>query len=264
MPSKNSIKIGEFLKSSVAITEVLDFVTILGILILSFSLIGLVGYPALKNTQEIRYIENTRQSFIVMAENINKIALGESPSQSVEMKMYGGTLRVKGSGTITIIANMTNQTTNTVERTTLYSGPMGGIENSIGDAIVAYEGTGVWMNYPSGETLVASKPLIANHSSALIIPVVFMNGLSSTGGTGMSRIMVCPDNPCSPRVSIFNNVSNITVSVSSEYASGWEDYFENALKWDVETGPDTVNGSLNTAKNLDLYLLGSQLYTVIK
>src|SRR3989304_10054770 len=94
--NKNSFKIREFLKSREALAEVLGFVTILGVLLLSFSLIGVVGYPALKNAQEARYIENSRQSFIILADNVNKVALGQTPSQNIELKMYGGTLRVAG------------------------------------------------------------------------------------------------------------------------------------------------------------------------
>ncbi len=262
--TEKSFERRNLLKSNSALTEVLDFVTILGILMLSFSIIGLVGYPALKNAQEARYIENTRQSFIVMAENINKVVLGEAPSQSVEMKMYGGTLEIKGTSIINITANMTNETSHLIEPVPLYEGPIGSIENSVGNTVVAYEGTGVWVKYQKGDTLVAHKPHIINQSSALIIPVVFINGLSSTGGTGMSRIMVCPDKPCSPRVSIYDNASNISISITSEYVYGWEDYFKNDLKWDVQTGPDTVTARLNTTRNLDIYIIESQLYTVIK
>jgi hypothetical protein len=261
-PYKNPIKIGEFLKSSAAVTEVLDFVTILGILMLSFSIMGLVGYPALKNAQEMRYIENTRQSFIVMAENINKVAFGEAPSQSVEMKMYGGMLGINRGSIINITANVTNQTI--VERTVLYQGPMGSIENSIGDTIVAYEGTGVWIKNPNGVISLASKPIITHQDNVLIVPIVFINGMSSLGGVGMSRIMICPDSPCSPRLLFYGNASNITITITSKYASGWEYYFKNLLELDVESSSGVVSGSLNSTKKIDIYLLDSQLYTVIK
>ena len=261
-PYKNPFKIREFLESNTALTEVLDFVTILGILMLSFSLIGLVGYPTLKNAQEARYIENTRQSFVVMSENINKVAFGEAPSQSVEMKMYGGTLGINGGSMINITANVTNQTM--VERMVLYHGPLGSIENSIGDTMVAYEGTGVWIKHPNDVISMSSKPFITYQDNVLIVPIVFMNGISSTGGVGMSRIMVCPDRPCSPRLLFYANASNITITITSKYASGWEYYFRNILKLDVQSSSGAVAGSLNSTKNIDIYLLDSQLYTVIK
>ena len=101
----------KFLSSEDAVSEVIDFVTILGILVLSIGLIGVAGYPILKNAQEGNQIENTKQSFIVLAENMNKVVLGQAPSQSVELKMYGGTLSVTGSSTINITANWTNGST---------------------------------------------------------------------------------------------------------------------------------------------------------
>src|SRR5665811_1096899 len=100
--NRKSRRFKNFLFSNDAVSEVIDFVTMIGILMLSLSLIGLVGYPAIKSAQEIRYIENTRQSFFVLAENINKIALGNAPSRGVELKMYGGSLMVTGNSTIAV------------------------------------------------------------------------------------------------------------------------------------------------------------------
>lgn len=261
-PYKNPSKIEDFLTSNDAVSEVLGFVTILAILLLSFSMIGLAGYPVIKNAQEARYTENTIQSFIVMSENFNKVAFGEAPSQSVEMKMYGGTLEINRGSIINVTANVTNQTI--VERTVLYQGPMGSIENSIGDTIVAYEGTGVWIKNPNGVISLASKPFITYQDNVLIVPIVFINGMSSTGGVGMSRIMVCPDRPCSPRLFFYGNASNITITITSKYASGWEYYFKNILKLDVASSSGVVSGNLNSTKKIDIYLLDSQLYTVIK
>src|SRR5659263_220972 len=107
----------KFLSSEDAVSEVVDFVTILGLLVLSIGLIGMAGYPIVENAQETNHIENTRQSFIVLANNINKVVMGQAPSQNVELKMYGGSLSVTGSSTINITANVTNISTGSINRT---------------------------------------------------------------------------------------------------------------------------------------------------
>jgi len=242
----------KLLSSEDAVSEVIDFVTILGILVLSIGLIGVAGYPIVKNAQEGNHIENTKQSFIVLAGNINKVALGQAPSQSVELKMYGGTLSVTGNSTIKI-----NATNSSNVEISLVDQQMRSIESTVGDTVIAYEGTGVWAKYPNGNTLLVYKPLITNRSNVLVIPVVKISGTSSMGGSGMSRVTA----KGVPSVTFYGNVSNLTVVITGDYVPGWEDFFENIIKWGYVIG-GTHTGRLNTT-NLDVYILNIQLDTEV-
>ncbi|NJD77844.1 MAG: hypothetical protein FIB08_12240 [Candidatus Methanoperedens sp.] len=249
---------GYFLESQDAAAEVVDFVTIIGILILSLSIIGLAGYPVLKNAQEARYIENTKLSFIILAENLNTVALGQAPSKSLELKLYGGSLKVTDESSIVI--NATNSTNHEI---TLVEQDIGNIQNSIGDTVVAYEGTGVWVKYPQDVTLNAYRPLFTNQSGALVIPVVEISGNSSVGGNGLSRIKA----EGSPAISYYNNVSNVTITIKGNYVGGWKDYFENINKmgWEMSSGTgNTYTAVLNTDKNIDVYILNTKIYTEIE
>ncbi len=252
------LSLGSFLESQDSVAEVVDFVAILGILVLSLSVIGLAGYPILKSAQETRYVENTRLSFILMAENLNKIALGQAPSKSVELKMYGGRLSVSLDSTIEISAmNSTNQ------EIPLFGSTLGNIQNSIGDTVVVYEGTGVWVKYPQGVILNAYRPLLANRSGAIVIPVVQVSGNSSVGGNGLSRIRA----EGSPSISYYNNVSNVTFTIKGDYVAGWKDYFENINKmgWITNSSTSsTYTAVFNRTKNLDVYILNTKIYTEIE
>ncbi|WP_218838020.1 DUF7289 family protein [Candidatus Methanoperedens nitratireducens] len=268
IPTKNFLKALHFMKSEDAVAEVLDFVTIVGILMLSFSLIGLVGYPALKNAQEARYIENTKQSFVVLADNINKVATGQAPSHGGVIKMYGGTLSVTGGSTIQVNMTVYNSTSNSIEEKYVLE-QMRSIENSIGDTKVVYEGTGVWVKYPTGYVLNAYKPLITNRSDILIIPVIYINGFPAKSGTDMSKITVCQqeipseEGGCGqPSITYWSNVSNVTVIITGDYNSGWKDYFNGTMKWST-SADGTYTARLNDTRNLDVYILKSQLYTEI-
>jgi hypothetical protein len=263
--NKKSRSFKYFMKSKDAVAEVLDFVTILGILVLSFSLIGLVGYPALLSAQEARFTENTRQSFIVLADNVNKIALGQSPSQSAEIKLYGGRLQVTGESTIKINGTVYNASfPGGMEEITLDIETMRSIENSIGETLVAYEGTGVWVKYSDDVILNPYKPLIINQSNVLIIPVVYVYGESSIGGIGISRVTLCPDTPCSPELTSWSNVTNITITITGNYTSGWKDYFRDMKEMTWETGRtgDAITAKLNNSR-MDVHILKTLIYAVI-
>lgn len=243
-----------FLNSEDAVAEVLDFVTIIGILVVSLSIIGLAGYPVLKSSQETRYIENTRQSFVVVAENLNKIGLGQAPSKSLELKMYGGSLSVTRDSWINITAE------NSTDTITLVDQQMGNIESTIGDTVVAYEGTGVWIKYPSGVILNPYKPLITNQSNVIVIPIIKISGNYSVAGTGINRLRAngVPD------VSYYGNVNNLTIRITGDYVEGWRDYFENMIDLDFIIGSSDYTAKMNTTDNVDVYILNTYLYTEIE
>lgn len=259
---KSSLNFKYFLRSGDAVAEVLDFITILGILLLSLSLIGLMGYPAIRSAQESRFTENTRQSFVVLADNVNKIALGQAPSQSVEIKLYGGKLSVTGESSIKINGTIYNGSNSS--EVTLEEGSMRSIENSIGETLVAYEGTGVWVKYPNDVILNPSKPLIINQSNVLIIPVVYLYGESEMAGTGISRVTLCPDDPCYPDLTVWSNVTNVTITITGDYTSGWKDYFRGAkgLNWKIGGTGDNYTAKLNNT-GMDVHILKTLIHAVI-
>ena len=250
----------KLLSSEDAVSEVVDFVTILGILVLSIGIIGVAGYPILRNAQEAKQIENTKQSFIVLAENINKVVLNQMPSQSVGLKISGGTLSVTGNSTLNITANLTNQTTHNIEREVLADGQMRSIESVVGDTVIGYEGTGVWAKYPNGKTFLVYKPLITNQSNVLVIPVVFISGTSSTGGSGISRVTA----KGLPSVTFYGNVSDIRININSSYADGWQErYFKSIMNWTICTNKVECDSKLGVPDNIDVYILNIQLDTGI-
>lgn len=258
MDAGKSLKRRNFNGSEDAVAEVVDFITLFGILLISFSVMGLVGYPVLQSAQESRYIENTKLTFIVMAENLNKIALGHTPSQSMELKMYGGRFGVTGESSITINATRFNSTMPGNEEITLYNQQMRSVENTVGDTVVAYEGTGVWIKSPNGFVLNAYKPIISNQSNMLVIPVVNIVGVSSSGGSGINRIRA----QGSSNIDFYGNVSNITLAINSSYIEGWKKYYKDELSFnDCATTECTVR--LNRS-NLDVYILKAQIEVVIR
>ncbi len=248
----------KFLSSENAVSEVVDFVTITGILVLSIGLVVTAGYSIMKNAQETKHIENTRQSFIVLAENVNKVVLGQAPSQSIELKLYEGTLSITGGSTIKINVTAFNSTSSENEETTAVDQSMNSIESTVGDTVTAYEGTGVWVRYPGSNTLSVYKPLIASKGNVLIIPVVYLNGQSSVGGSGVSSIRVKGE----PGVIFYSNVSSITMTINSSYSDGWMDYFEDITPWDC-TSEDISLTCTASLTNEDVYIVNTGLDTWI-
>lgn len=247
-----------FLSSEDAVSEVMDFVTILGILVISIGLIGVAGYPILKNTQEANYIENTKQSFSVLTDNINKVMSGHAPSQNVELKLYGGTLSVIPASTRTSTINITliREAGNvSVEY------DLGAIEATFDSAIVGYENTGAWVNYSSGATLMIAKPEFVITNDSVFIPVVTIGGTSSVGGSGLVRVVV-EDKWI--ELNATTDVKSIRIVVNSNYTKGWQERFLNETNsWSVFVpGELTMGRSFDTPVNV--YIQRKLLNVVIQ
>jgi len=215
-----------------AVSEAIDFSILLGIMILALGLVAMVGYPMLQHVQEERHLENTRQAFAVLASAINKVALGQAPSRTVELQLYGESINVRDTGTIKVSP---------------YTGG-GVIETSIGDARIAYEGGGVWIQYPRGGAVVYPPP-ISNKST--VIPVIKLTGVSSVGGKGTVRIRVSLESQTvSPK-----NSDTVTVAVTSDYIDGWRDYFRQQ-GWNIQDSSKN-EFTATSDKKIDFYVLNS-------
>jgi hypothetical protein len=226
------MKIIKLLSSDDAVSEVVDFVTILGILTLSIGILGVAGYPIIKNAQEANHIENTRQSFTVLAENINKVVMGQAPSQSVELKMYGDMLSVISASTRTSTINIALiRDAGNVS----FEYDLGAIEAKFDTAIIGYENTGTWINYTSGGTIMISKPDFVISNDSMYIPVttigISTKGSSSMGGTGLVRVVA--EEKWSELNSV-SDVKSIRIIVNSSYTGGWQQRFlKETNSWTV-------------------------------
>ncbi len=231
------MRITNLLSSEDAVSEVVDFVTILGILVLSIGVIGVAGYPLLKSAQEGNHIENTKQSFIVMGENLNKVVLGQAPSQSVEFKMYGEMLSVISASSRRSLINITlyNGTGNIS-----YEYDLGVIEAEFDTAIVGYENSGTWVNYSSGGTIMLSKPVFVISNDSMYIPVTTISGSASIGGTGLVHVVA---KELSSEFVHTPNVSSVRILVNSSYTEGWQQRFlKETNSWTVVFGSDMIMG----------------------
>ena len=214
------------LSSEDAVSDVVDFVTILGIMLLAISIISVAGFPMIQKAQEGNHIENTIQSFIVMGDNLDKIVSGQAPSQSVEMKIYGDTISIITNSVKVSMINITliNETSYTYS----FERPLGVIEADFDDVSIAYENTGVWAKYNSGTTIMLSKPDFIQSNDSFLIPVTTIVGSSSIGGQGLMRIVA---KEMSGDLQSYKNITSIRIRVNSSYNDGWHSKFLNRPGW---------------------------------
>lgn len=245
-----------------AVSEMVDYSIILGIIVLATGIITVAGVPMLEHMQEVQHTENIRQSFEVMSMNMNKVIFGNAPSQSVELKMYGGVLSVTGDNKIIIDLEIWNSSANITEIETAVIVEPKNIENSYQHTMISYENTGVWAKYEDGEALMIAEPHITYENDIMVIPVALIEGTDSISGTGLVRVTA---DSAGKYIDKYENVSMMNVSVTSKYFEAWGRYFNESLQMPVtkDSNNKTINGSKNFVHNIDVYVIKSPMKITI-
>ncbi|MDG6244210.1 MAG: hypothetical protein QCH31_07440 [Methanolobus sp.] len=249
---------GRSFLSDDAVSEVVDFSITLGLMLLAIGIIGVAGYPMVEHMKEMGHTENIRQSFSVLTPNINKIVAGKTPSQSVELKMHGGTVSITGDSYMNVTVDIWNESTSSMERVS-HERQLRMIKNEYKGTTIAYENTGAWAQYPAGRAVEVSKPVFAYDNSSMIIPMVTITGSKAISGAGLIRVV---SDGGHLSVESYRNVSRVEITLSSDYYHAWESYLSESLEMqiiDVNTSTRTVFAGKDHNPQIEVFITVSPM-----
>lgn len=260
-----SKKLTEMSNSENAVSEVVDFIIILGIMLLAISIITLFGLPALTALQDNGHTENIKQSHIVLADNINKIVFGNAPSQSVELKMYGGGVWVMGDSSMNVTLQTWNSTNSSFENES-FTRQLREIRSEFETTAISYENTGVWAKYDNQGTVIIKEPRFTFSDNIMFIPAATLPG-GTNGMSGEGLIRVVADGG-SPSLFTYSNVSAVDIKITSNYYEGWERYLNESLDMYLVSKED-VNTTIimrndNFTENIDVYIKYSPITATVE
>jgi hypothetical protein len=203
-------------RNDAAVSETVGYILMFSIVILSMSFIYTMGYPVLQKNIEASVFENAEQSFIVLQSHMKRVAFDQAPVKIMKIKLHSSTIST-GNGSSIVISYDNNS----------FSYDTGKIEFSKDEKLLTYENGGVWKQNSPSEIMMVSQPPIytgrVNNINTTTIGLVSINGHRSTAGSGIASItmkhntsnLIEPDAPV-----------NVTVQISSIYASQWAKYLE--------------------------------------
>jgi hypothetical protein len=218
----------KLLSSETAASEVIGHLLILFITILGVGMIALYGVPAIYSLEDMANSKNTEQAFTVLDSRASRVTLGESPLQITNINLGGGTMTVEPNSPSNPSYMVVNSSSFNVTI------PMGRVKYTLGDRIVAYEGGGVWAQYPGGGTVMLSPPEIHYNGWTLTLPVINVSGSASVGGKGtavvsfkkVATIIQYPNASIAGRTNPVNgsDIGKVNVNITSDYYKAWADY----------------------------------------
>ncbi len=212
----------QLIRSENAVSEVVGYVLILGIVITSIGLMYTYGLPMLESSQsKIRY-QSVEQGFAVLQSNLDKTAYDQAPVKTTRINVGEGTLSTSSGDHLKLAVNVTNVTKFQIEL------DLGMIEYEYEDDSVAYMNGGVFekqtdyafIKFPP--TIFVYEDLRNNETIAMISLIKMESNTSS--GSGVVTL-ISKYNSSDTYVFIESGGSVILQINSSKYADAWEDYF---------------------------------------
>lgn len=164
-----------------AVSEVVGFAIIFGIIIASVGLLYVVGFQAMVDFQEGEQMSNAERAFDVMAENFNDVQRDDGiTARSSEINLRGGTIETVTDGTT---MNVTLGGTNVLrehgdeEHGGDLNGEIGAFTYTKDDTTLAYHGGGVFRAESRGNVTV-TDPMITcwEDDETAVVSLVVVDG----------------------------------------------------------------------------------------
>ncbi|MFV9631128.1 MAG: hypothetical protein ACNYWM_08700 [Methanosarcinales archaeon] len=216
-----------------AVSDIVGFMLVLSIMIVSLAAISLFAQPILNETKDEIYFSNMEQSFTLLHSDTNDIASGRSTIKTRDLNIANAHMSFDPDSTnISISFNGSHPI--------LYNA--GSIEYDIKDRKICLENGALLSSYGTG-SIVISEPLIYTDGQTTVINLVQLDGPAfSVGGEGIVRII--QQNNFTESF-IYKDSKNVTITINSQYAGGWAHYLEKQ-GFNIESiTSDNVTASIN-------------------
>jgi len=216
-----------------AVSDIVGFMLVLSIMIVSLAAISLFAQPILNETKDEIYFSNMEQSFTLLHSDTNDIASGRSTIKTRDLNIANAHMSFDPDSTNISISFNGNHSI-------LYNA--GSVEYDIKDRKVCLENGALLSSYGTG-SIVISEPLIYTDGQTTVINLVQLDGPAfSVGGEGIVRII--QQNNFTESF-IYKDSKNVTITINSQYAGGWAHYLEKQ-GFNIESiTSDNVTASIN-------------------
>lgn len=240
-----------------ALSDVIGYVALFGVVSLAVAVIALGGMTALEDTRDRERVSNAVRAFDVLADNLVDVYAEGAPSRATELSLEGATLSTARTLTIQVRAfngtGWVNLTRPTVSDVPTWRA-VGGTER------IVY-GLGSVLRTDTDEGLVVRNGPFKVASDRTILPIVRTSGrrVQSMSG-GIVRVRAVGSNPSLAAIGDAGPWNELWVNLSTAAPGTWrrhlEDYqgvscLDTPTSWDVACSlpvPDQLYVAVHTVR----------------
>ena len=212
--------------SDAAVSEVVGFMIIFGIMLSGIALITVYGYPMLLQEQQNTNVRNMERNMILLQSDVNALVYKNVPYKETTMQVSGGTLRVDPGG-------LTSSFTVDVNGTTL-NYPLGEVlyESQDGTTTISLENGAVHtrlMSSPTGSAMLAEPRWFYDPvTQTFVMSIIRIDSSDYLAQTGIGTVkMKLTDPKQDPYYIATGNDVLITYTPDNNknYKKSWDNYF---------------------------------------
>lgn len=223
-------------------SELVGFVFIFGLILLTISLVTATGFVGVQNARDHQRTTNAERAFTVLADNVDDVTRHGAPSRATEIKLADAKLSAEETTTVTIsgerVSNADDNFTHTYAvHPIVYDA---GTETEI-----AYS-NGAVVRRDGRSAIMIREPDIVFTDDAVVVPIVrtYPVGNGETGGS--TTVLVQARHADTEILRTDEAEYEITLEVTSSRADAWERYFASDPATDCSRDGDTVSCDVTT------------------
>lgn len=220
-------------RNETAVSEIVGYIIILGIIFLVFGLIFFNATSLFSDTEETERLENAQRGFTVLQSNVDEVVFSEAPRRTTKVRLGGGSVAVGNERTRTILEVGGDEVRNRTLSPVVYT---------LDDEGVTYENGAVFRRSVGG-TAMASEPGWIIRDDMVSIPSVRTFGGGSVGGGGTASLRTESAGEAFVERVPGDTASTVNVSIVSENSVAWNRYMERLNDSDIT---DTVQNVTHT------------------
>ena len=216
----------KLIRSDRAVSEVMGYTLVFGIVILAIGLIYTAGIPALQSTKDATQFKSVEQGFMILNTDLLKVALDQSPVRTTKLGTAEGGMLASDPEACDLSLKIfdgagTEQFNDTIE--------LGRIEFASGLGSITCENGAVITKYASGSFMVVKPRMFKSDQDQIMFSLIKVNDSSRSASGGISQITIS-----NPRFneSLFNTPEvyengEMKIKVDSEYADSWKRFLSS-------------------------------------
>lgn len=224
-------------ESQRAVSELVGFVLIFAVVILSVALVTIAGYQGLDASREAERVNNAERGFDIFADNVDDVVRAGAPSRTTELKLDDADISLGQPVVVSVSGHPVGDPSNITFDEQYELRPL--VYDSGGGSTVIYESGAVVRADRNGAVLLREPGFVrSSNETAITLIQPYAADASGVGGSGPVHLRVTGDERSV--VVAETTPHEVTIEVTSPNAAVWEGYFEARFPGSCSRTGDTV------------------------
>jgi hypothetical protein len=221
------------------VSDLVGYVLMVAVILVGVGLTATVGVDAIEQARMNQHTQGAERGMELIDGHVDDLQQSQAAVRSTELALGGGGLSVNGSDARSAI---TVNVSGTGDSPTRYS--MGSLTYRYGEAVVAFEGGGVFQRSPRGNPVTVAEPTLLCDDDRALVSVVTLQGPALNHNYGGDVPLVFREHNSSVLFPVNRTgadsqaeATGVNVTVHSEHASAWNETLQDGSEWAASSDP---------------------------